>query len=309
MDSEPQLLSVGNLVEVAKTESPGKKFHEGGSAYILDPNHEDGVLVQFVGQRKMVVSPRKILGEKTLDTTSRRRSCDKVSRPSLLSIHHSSKRPLSTTTEKRAASPSMRPIWQKLSDARDWKEKDGLHRHPVLRYLKHGKKHKSSGWLRKDEALARGGIPYEEGKRKHLDPTERDLLYQLRLCTASLTGCKQSSRSFCPTKDLAHAFGVGVTVVKECLTKKESNNDSTKRKQRSDAGETIFNSDAKREKVWTAEFYHAKRQRIHFRGEALTAQEIAADFATNHIEKARSNQQSANLLTSQKRLSILLESH
>jgi hypothetical protein len=42
---EPILLSRGNLVVVAKN-PPGKPFHEGGDAFILDPNHADGVLCQ-----------------------------------------------------------------------------------------------------------------------------------------------------------------------------------------------------------------------------------------------------------------------
>ena len=40
---EPVLLSRGNLVVVAKN-PPGKPFHEGGDAFILDPNHAEGVL-------------------------------------------------------------------------------------------------------------------------------------------------------------------------------------------------------------------------------------------------------------------------
>jgi hypothetical protein len=50
---EPQLLSKGNLVEVSRIDLPGKPFHEGRDAYILNPNHENGVFVQFVlGGRK-----------------------------------------------------------------------------------------------------------------------------------------------------------------------------------------------------------------------------------------------------------------
>ena len=92
--NEPSLLSVGNLVVVDRIASPGKRRHEGGEAYILD-NNVDGsgkVQVQFVQKGKLIVSPRRILREKTLDTVSRRRANDKCSRPSLLSIHHQSKR-------------------------------------------------------------------------------------------------------------------------------------------------------------------------------------------------------------------------
>jgi hypothetical protein len=45
------LLSKGNLVVVGKN-PPGKPFHGGGDAFILDPNYADGVLCQFVLGRK-----------------------------------------------------------------------------------------------------------------------------------------------------------------------------------------------------------------------------------------------------------------
>ena len=51
---EPLLLSKGNLVVVGKN-PPGKPFHEGGDAFILDPNHTDGVLCQFVLDWKKVM--------------------------------------------------------------------------------------------------------------------------------------------------------------------------------------------------------------------------------------------------------------
>jgi hypothetical protein len=51
---EPVLLSKGNLVVVGKNPA-GKPFHEGGDAFILNPNHEYAVLCQFVlGGKKIV---------------------------------------------------------------------------------------------------------------------------------------------------------------------------------------------------------------------------------------------------------------
>jgi hypothetical protein len=44
---ETLLLSKDNLV-VAGKNPPGNPFHKGGDAFILDPNHTDGVLCQFV---------------------------------------------------------------------------------------------------------------------------------------------------------------------------------------------------------------------------------------------------------------------
>jgi hypothetical protein len=51
---EPLLPSKGNLVVVGKN-PPGKPFHEGGDAFILDPNHANGVLCQFVLGGKKVM--------------------------------------------------------------------------------------------------------------------------------------------------------------------------------------------------------------------------------------------------------------
>ncbi len=60
---EPVLLSRGNLVVVAKN-PPGKPFHEGGDAFILDPNHKEGVLCQFVLGGKSCITPENTAGEK-----------------------------------------------------------------------------------------------------------------------------------------------------------------------------------------------------------------------------------------------------
>ncbi len=53
---EPLLLSKGHSVVVGKN-PPGKPFHKGGDAFILDPNHADKVLYQFVLGGKKVASP------------------------------------------------------------------------------------------------------------------------------------------------------------------------------------------------------------------------------------------------------------
>jgi hypothetical protein len=272
--------SVGNLVVVDRIASPGKRRHEGGEAYILD-NNVDGsgkVQVQFVQKGKLIVSPRRILREKTLDTVSRRRANDKCSWPSLLSIHHQSKRNEGATTEKRSASPVQRPIWQKITASRDWRDgKDPLSRHPILAYLKNGR-NKDFGWLRRDEAAARGKVIAGGNKNVHLDPDEKSLLVTLRRCTHNLTTKKNLSSKFSPTQDLAHAFGVSVSTARSCVMNEDLNNGSNKRKERSDAGETLFNSDRKRKQFWTAQHYHAKRLRIVYEGEGMMNEEIKADF-------------------------------
>jgi hypothetical protein len=95
---KPILLSKGNLVVVGNN-PPGKPFHEGDDASILDPNHENGVLCQFVLRGQKVAEPQRILRENCIDTVSRQQSCNKSSSLSLLSTPHSCNR-LNTATEK-----------------------------------------------------------------------------------------------------------------------------------------------------------------------------------------------------------------
>jgi hypothetical protein len=135
------------------------------------------------------------------------------------------------TTEKLCSSPAQRPIWQKITATRDWRED------------------KDSG---KSKPLREGKSLLEIKKRVHLDPYGKSLLATLRRCTSNLTGKKNPSSKFSSTKDLAHAFGVGVSAVKSCPFNEEHNNGGNKRKQRLDARETIFNSDRKRKQYWTA---------------------------------------------------------
>jgi hypothetical protein len=142
----------------------------------------------------------------------------------------------------------------------------------MLLFLKSGKE-REAGWLRREEAAARNKTIPEGKQRVHLDPDEKELFM----------GAHQKmppSRNFSPTADLAHAFGVKKTQVRECLDRNESLNASNKRKERSDAGETLFNSDSRQESVWTARQYHAKRERIVNRGDALTKDEIKLRFET-----------------------------
>jgi len=78
-------------------------------------------------------------------------------------------------------------------------------------------------------------------------------------------------RPYTPLASLAHAYGVGVTKVKGCVVKHYRNNCSTKRKERSDAGDTLFNSAAKRNKLYTPYNHFKKLQRKQNPGERILA--------------------------------------
>jgi hypothetical protein len=110
-------ISKGNLVEVNKT-PPKKPFHEGGDAFILDPNHKNGILCQFILGGKKVVAPKRILCEKNIDTVSRQWTCHKALHLSLLSTYHSSKR-WCNATEKEAPHQKFN-LYQKLFESENW---------------------------------------------------------------------------------------------------------------------------------------------------------------------------------------------
>ena len=74
--------------------------------------------------------------------------------------------------------------------------------------------------------------------------------------------------------DLAYAFGVKETLDRTCVLKYLEKNGSNKRKQRPDAGETLFNSNNKHEQVWMTKNYFAKVQPKNNEGDVLPSDEI-----------------------------------
>jgi hypothetical protein len=131
---ELQLLSMGDLVEVAKIDKRGIPAHEGGQAYIRQLNHQNSgnVLVEFILGGRLVVPPAKILREVTLDTLSRRLACDKISRPSFMSIHHARSKQrqqsgAATATEARSESTTTHHVYQKFLESR-------VDRHPMYSF-------------------------------------------------------------------------------------------------------------------------------------------------------------------------------
>ena len=65
-------------------------------------------------------------------------------------------------------------------------------------------------------------------------------MIKIRQHTEQYSTVRAASRAFSPTKDLAHAFGVGVSVVKASSLNQINNNGSNKRIQRTDVGETLI---------------------------------------------------------------------
>jgi hypothetical protein len=62
---------------------------------------------------------------------------------------------VANATEARSASTTTRPVYKKLLDSSTWDAKKGrIDRHPMLSFLRQGRKQKEVGWPRKEEAEA-----------------------------------------------------------------------------------------------------------------------------------------------------------
>jgi hypothetical protein len=157
--NKPQLLSIHNLVFVDKNPL-GKRADEGGNAWIINIE-ENGIQVQFtLDGRKRLVLPCRILREANIDVFARQRTCDNLPCPSLLSIHHSSKRHNNKSTERRATQQSTRSLYKKLLLPQNWPSCKNFDNNPMLTYLQEGRE-KDSGWLRKEEAEANNELTEE----------------------------------------------------------------------------------------------------------------------------------------------------
>jgi len=159
------------------------------------------------------------------------------------------------------SSDTIRPVYQKLLESAEWKSQKTKHiyQHPMLIYLRNGRKNNDSGWLRKEEASVRKKTIVEGKQRVHLDSIEKDLLAKIHTCIEDVKEHKTPSKKFSPIADLAYAFGVSTRTVRNSKTNDYEANGTNKRKQRSDAGRTLFNGVAKREQIWTPQIYHSKK--------------------------------------------------
>ena len=97
----------------------------------------------------------------------------------------------------------------------------------MLTYLREGRAN-DSGWLRKEEAVANNEVVKEGKSRVHLNERENDLPVKIRACIESLVTATKPSHHFSPTKDLSYAFGVSVSLVKQCVAHHIINNGSNK---------------------------------------------------------------------------------
>jgi hypothetical protein len=102
-------------------------------------------------------------------------------------------------------------------EAQQWKPSSKSKLSPLMTYLKKGRE-KPFGWLRQEEADACNKTVSTNKQKVFLDEAEKNLLIKIRQHTEQYSTVIAASRAFSPTKDLAHAFGVGVSVVKACIS-------------------------------------------------------------------------------------------
>ena len=121
-----------------------------------------------------------------------------------------------------------------------------------MKYLADGGKRKERGWLRRSEAELRSiSIFCEDGRpRSHLNEDENQILVEIKreLDRVQEIHVSPGSRHMA---DLAHAYGVSLSKVKQCVGRYVANNFSTARKPNPQKGRTVFNLERKRKEVYT----------------------------------------------------------
>ena len=141
----------------------------------------------------------------------------------------------------------------------------------MIQYLTVQKERKDGGWLRLAEAkVADRPTP---NLLSHLSPLEKQLVFQLRNCLRG-TGRKSKSPT---TLVVAHAWGVTGRTIQNIdkLAFDTPGEMDLKRKQRSDAGQTVFNSVKKQKAVFNPVSVFKKSKRRESRGECVTEKELA----------------------------------
>ena len=134
----PILLSKGNLVVVGKN-PPGKYSHEIGDASILDLNHKNGVLCQFVLGREKGCFTTKNPAREEYWYNQQATSMHKAWLSSLFFTQHSYNR-LNNAAEKGDLAPQFALSIKNWLNQRSRMKKDKMAKHPVIAYLKEGRK-------------------------------------------------------------------------------------------------------------------------------------------------------------------------
>ena len=279
MHLETPLFFRGDLVKI---DSPARSY--GGTAFIDQIGHTPGgsaaYSAKYVLDRK--VSPNVKLTRihpTTLNTSSHHRSGSNdgaAQGPSLLSSNYVPSQ-LTTTSEATNKGPeTTTPVQNKCTKQP----------HPIIKYL-HDKKIKkkdqfAKGYLRRLQAKAEKRKPPKE--KAYLSAYEWDLVLKMREsmdCAGveCMSGPNSSGRTL--FLDLANVWGIthqGLNSKRRKVLK--TTNLATTRQKRSDAGETVFNSERKRQQTFTPYQAFKKHKLKHSTlQDALTTAEIKQEWA------------------------------
>ena len=277
------MYSVGEFIEVRAQTFVGRPNSDGGVCVIKHIHADRSIDVNYVIDNKLEVNiaPDRIINLNPLVTMARRRNVNDVDRPSILApSHQPQSTPRTTRPSPLLVSPPMSPSGASkvMIESRGWSKYERV-LNPLLVFLREGRK-KSKGWLRREENEYDVYEDNRHGKKKgemkvQLSVKENNKLVHMKM---ELDRVKESidvwPTSFTPLADLAYAFGIGHRKIVDCVNVHYSNGCTTKRKVRNDAGRTLFNSQAMRNKFYTPFEYYKKKQRKLHPGERITDQAL-----------------------------------
>ena len=286
-DSRRPFLSKGAYVQVAPLTRQIGPNNDGGVGHVLD--WHGGTMtfdVQYVLDRRVErhVAMRRVISLNPLAVCARRTRASSLERPSILSPSHQ-RQP--RTPSSISASPSSSAstlsgphgVAKIIRESCAWStyDEDG---NPLLKYLRDGRKNRV-GWMRISEATLRG-IELVDGKGKH----RKQLLEEENLVVVEVVReikrlqlmMIEWPKKCNPKADLAHGYGISMSKVKRSVLSFYNNNFSVQRQKRRDAGHTIFNSDAKRQQIFTGYYWYKKAQRKRHR-EAICEGDLKVGFA------------------------------
>ncbi|OEU14225.1 hypothetical protein FRACYDRAFT_240759 [Fragilariopsis cylindrus CCMP1102] len=170
-------------------------------------------------------------------------------------------------------------IYETLEASTTWLSSEGPH--PVLNHLKEGKENKKPGWLRRDvkKALQLPSTPSGQ-----LKSPERRLLSRIHTTTTTLTPSKR--QGFNIASDHAYAWNKHPSTISRSDARTLADGTLTaSRKERTDAGTSVFTCEAKREQVYTPLDYYKRWIRHNNPGEPYNDSDLRAAFELLSMEE------------------------
>lgn len=166
-----------------------------------------------------------------------------------------------SAVKQRSTTEAVKPVREVLKECSNWKFSRAKNaEHPLIDYLGRNR-WRERGWLRVSEARHLGLVPPRPGEK--LSDKENMILLTL---SQTLHGVKTSTGRYRqPLSDLAHAFGRTPERISRIRNNVLDRDFDMKRKARSDAGKTVFNSETTRRRTFTPYNYFKKARTVEAR--------------------------------------------